>query len=826
MSTELEAYKKALARERAARKAAEKILEEKSMELFAKNQELEELNRSLEQQVQDRTRVLEESEAKYRSLIESANDIIYGSDQDGHFEFVNAVAERILGYTAEECVGRHFSDLVLESHREATVAFYQQQFLQREPTSYYEFPVLSKDGSTVWLGQNVRARINSNNHVIGFRAVARDITAQKRAEAKLRQSEEKYRSIIENLRFGMMEVNLEGNVTRVYEGMYRMTGYTEEELIGKNPNDVFLSEEWRDFMKKQLAKRKAGESHVYEVQLRRKDGSMVWAMISGTPLYDEMGEVCGSIGIHLDLTDRKRIEDQLRIAQHRAEESSRAKQAFLANMSHEIRTPMNGIKGMLHLLSQTLLQPEQQRYLRNMTDSSNHLMVLINDILDLSKIEAGKLDLESVPVSLPQLLENVEATFSQRTEDKGIDLSIQIDPAIEQNVLADPTRLRQIVDNLINNAIKFTDRGGISIALTCEGKTATAYTVRLSVADTGIGIEMERVEEVFESFSQENDSTSRLYGGTGLGLPICKQLVELMGGQIFIRSEKGTGTEVAFELTMPITTEQPAQAPSVDTNVTEQLSGLRVLLAEDHDINRFLATKLLEDAGIEVFHAENGQEAIELFKTQPVELILMDMQMPVLDGLDATRFIRKSMSKEVPIIALTANAIKGDEQRCLDAGMNDYVSKPFEPAVLFGKMARLIGNQQPEQSKDSQDKSSEGVAEESEQDAGPLYDLTAIYELANGDDAFVKRMVEMFVQRTPATVDKMQAAAETGDFTTAGKLAHQLKPSIDTLKIIGAKELVREIEKAGKSGGAGLAEMLERLVEVLGPVLVGLRAEV
>ena len=820
MSEELEAYKKALKRERESRKAAEKILEDKSMQLFMKNKELEELNRNLEQQVKDRTRVLEESEAKYRDLIESANDIIYGADQNGYFEFVNAVAERILGYPSEAYIGRHFSEFVLESHQEAAAEFYANQFRNLEPQSYYEFPMRASNGNIIWVGQNVRARFNDDNRIIGYLAVARDITAQRRAERQLRQSEEKYRSIIENLQFGMMEVDVEGRVTRMYDGMSRMTGYTEEELLGKHPAEILLPKQWREYMAEQQRRRKEGESHVYEVQVKKKDGSLVWAMISGTPLYDEQGRVSGSIGVHLDLSDRKRIEDELREAQQRAEESARTKEQFLANMSHEIRTPMNGIKGMMQLLNRTQLDPDQQRYMRNMMDSSDHLMVLINDILDLSKIEAGKLSLETVPVALAHLLEHVESVFNQRAAVKGIALDTWLDPRIDFNVLTDPTRVRQVLDNLVNNAIKFTETGGVSVSISLLHAHDNQHALRFSVKDTGVGIELKRIHDVFETFTQESDSTTRMYGGTGLGLPICKQLVELMGGEIGIRSVKHVGTEVTFNLTLEGTTETPPTQRALHLDSFGGLKGVRVLLAEDHDINRFLAAKLLQDAGVIVIHAENGQEAIDQLGTHQVDLVLMDMQMPVLDGLDATRHIRNELKSEVPIVALTANAIQGDRQRCLDAGMNDYLAKPFEPAELLGKMADLLGIA-------TEEVTAEPAPEEPVEPELAMYDLGSLRELAGGDDGFFNRMLNMFIERTPVSLAEMREAASNGNPERASKLAHQLKPSVDSLRMRDVKSLVRAVEAAGKDG-AGAAELLpmvEALEQALNPIIEALKGE-
>lgn len=921
---DIEVYKRALKRERLARKAAEKILEEKSLELWNKNQELATLNQNLEQQVADRTKdlegiarfpgenpspvmrvmpdlsldyandaalrllhslghakgtpappeiselvqtainlrhrlerelkagkntfavtvvpfpdqgyinlyfvditektaaenVLRESEARYRNVVESASDIIYGTDPMGHFLFANQVAERLLNLPADSIAGRHFTELIPEKYREDARVFYRNQLEQRLPETYYEFPVNTANGDRLWLGQHVKTQVDETGAVNGFIAVARDITGQKLAEEKLRQSEERYRSIIESLEFGMMEVDVHGRITRVYEGMCRMTGYTAEELLGKDPSTLLLDPEFLPLMEKQIATRAAGQTSAYEVKMRKKDGTSIWAMISGAPLLGEEGEIAGSIGVHLDLSDRKKIEDQLRVARARAEESARAKEQFLANMSHEIRTPMNGIVGMVRLLEKTALDTTQHKYLETIDSSAGHLLVLINDILDLSKIEAGKLSLEQIPVDVRKLIDSVQNDFRTATSAKNIELRTQIDPSLRFNVLGDPTRLRQILTNLTNNAIKFTERGHVNLTARTINTDKEFALIRIGVSDTGIGIDSERLESVFEAFEQEESTTTRIYGGSGLGLPICKQLVELMGGSIHITSEKYKGTAVWAEIPMKITEEADTTTAANKNWDAAELAGRTVLLAEDHDINRFLAAKLLEDAGLKVVFAENGRQAIERLGQFDIDLILMDMQMPVMDGLDATRHIREHIDATIPIIALTANAIKGDEKRCLDAGMNDYVSKPFEPARLFAAMSDLLGKTSVRTNKTVEASPDEIAASKA------AFNPEKLRAMANGDEAFVQRMIKLFLDRTPESMREMHEALEAGDYTTLKKVAHKLKPSFDMLGIDASYRLVRQVEALAAQGDPEhkTPDMLRELQHIISQAMLEMRA--
>jgi len=508
------------------------------------------------------------------------------------------------------------------------------------------------------------------------------------------------------------------------------------------------------------------------------------------------------LAVAVDITQRKKDAEELLKAKQ-------AKEQFLANMSHEIRTPVNGISGMLNLLADTPVNPEQHGYIHSIKEATNNLRVIVDDILDLSAIESGKLRFEKIGFKPNHQIQAVLKTFAFQAKEKGITLEDSIAPGTNTVVLGDPVRLNQILMNLVSNALKFTYSGKISIHTQLLEENHDTCKIQFEVADTGIGIAPNKLAQIFESFKQADSSVTRRFGGTGLGLTISKQLTEMQGGQITVESEEGKGSVfrfcIVYEKGRPVdlVVKQSGQAPDMNSTM-HKLKGKKVLLVEDNDINRIYAKNIITKQGCQVDEAENGLIALQKIKKNHYDVVLMDMQMPMMGGIEASKSIRtqfEAPKSEVPIVALTANAIEGDKQKCLDAGMNAYISKPFEPNELYkilhevlelagtGAMEEAqtaIADMHPEAREPRQDKSSDKL------------DLSYIYDISDGDVSFMTEMVTTFVSDTPQLLQQLGTHVELGAWKEAARIAHKIKPSMQFVGLHQCLEEMKEIEQLAK----------------------------
>lgn len=595
-----------------------------------------------------------------------------------------------------------------------------------------------------------------------------------------------YKAVVEDGSDLIFIVDFDGRIAYHNASVRPTLGYRPRSLIGKNFFD-FILPSLADELKTQFRKsqRKAYTENV-EFQFRCADKSYRFLEFNAINLKFKEG-VNGFILDCRDITQRKRDAEELVRLQ-------KAKEQFLANISHEIRTPINGIAGMANLLGQNPSAEERETYLNAIRHSAENLKVIINDILDLAAIESGKLRFEQIAFNLTDLIPSLINTFQYQAREKNIALHYSLDERLNRILLGDPVRLNQILINLVSNAVKFTHRGGIRVTGTVEKLQKKKCWVRLEVRDTGVGIPSEKLQTIFESFSQADASVTRKYGGSGLGLTIVRQLVELQHGTITVESELNKGS--VFTVTIPYVIANTrkvtrSSSPKTDPPVNTSTVPYRILLVEDNDINRLYAESILKNWKCRVDIAENGLVAIEKIKGNDYDLVLMDVQMPVMDGYEATRAIRlmPPPKRDVTIVALTANVTRADLEKCFAAGMNDYLPKPFTPEDLHRKIFRDMKVSLPSPSPEPLPQSH----------THSTFDLTFLRTVSGNNKTFIREMIETFVETTPKVLSAMRASVEKRDWKKLAQLAHRIKPSLTLMGMEVLRKQVMSIEEKAEN---------------------------
>jgi hypothetical protein len=616
--------------------------------------------------------------------------IVSITDTSGTIVYANDRFCAVSGYTRDELVG--------SNHRLVNSGLHPPEFFRQMWQTIGSGKVWAgeicnraKDGRQRWFSSTIMPLFDEGGRPEQFIAIRTDITERKEVEHRLEEQLHFSQQLIEAIPIPIYFKDTEGRYLGANRAFGELVHADPATLIGKTVFEIIRSDlaKFHDERDRELYERPARQS--YEVTSSLTDGATLTLLYHKASLTRPDGSVRGLIGAIIDLTQRKEWEDGLLAAKEAAEAANRAKSEFLANMSHEIRTPMNGIIGMTNLALDTPLSAEQREYVEIVRGSAESLLTIINDILDFSKIEAGKLVIETTGFDPVEDLRALLKPLQRQAEAKGLAFHLALPGTAGEHRLGDPVRLRQILVNLVSNAIKFTERGDIRVSLEFPAPGQARYRV----SDTGIGVAAGKQEEIFDAFSQADTSTTRRFGGTGLGLAICRRLIGLMSGSIGIESELGKGSSFFFTVPLPVADPAPARTPGDPADGETAAPSLRVLLAEDNPVNQKLVVALLKKWGHQVAIASNGREAIALYGSQPFDLILMDMQMPDMGGLEATAAIRAREADQkagrMPIVALTANAMAGDRERCLAAGMDDYLTKPIRAAELQAALARWNG---------------------------------------------------------------------------------------------------------------------------------------
>jgi len=628
--------------------------------------------------------------AQYTNLYDFAPTGYFNLDREGAIRQVNLTGARLLRVERSRLMNRLFGLFVADDFRPAFNAFLQKVFASHTKECC-EVALLNEGRRPLFV--RIESVISEDGQECLVMVV--DITERKAIDERVRQSEERFRSMIENVKdHAIYMLDVQGCVLTWNKGAERLTGYQSEEIIGKHFRGFYPIEDRESGKPEQLLKTVLAEGQCKDEGWHlRKDGSKFWTNVVITAVRNGGAKLLGFSVVGQDLTQRREIEEQLRLAKEEAESANEAKSAFLANISHEIRTPMTGIIGMAGLLSDTELSSKQVEYCQIIQRSSESLLTVINELLDFSKVESGKLELEIIDFDLTRAVGEVIDLFAKQAEDKGIELINFIRYDVPEKLQGDPGRLRQIISNLVGNALKFTAKGEVVVRITVQEQTAAYANLRFEVSDTGMGIPKEKQHKLFNSFTQVDASTTRKYGGTGLGLAICKKYVELMGGQIGMDSEPEKGSTVWFTLKLLKQRESVREAPRPRTD----LHGLRMLIVEGNATIRTVFDHYLSSLGIVSRSAEDGPTALELLslaneKDTPYDLAILDFRLPSMDGLELARTIRQNPKFGSPKLLLLSSVGKtGDAKLAREAGIDGYLTKPVSLSNLFECLALLMG---------------------------------------------------------------------------------------------------------------------------------------
>ncbi len=789
---------------------------------------------------------LEEQKVFYENVLNNIPADIVTFSPNHEYLFINPTSIKN-PQLREWMIGKRDEDFCIYRNKPMSLAKERRALFNKVLASKklhsWEEKVVTPGGPVEYHLRNMYPVLNDKNEVTQVIGFGLNITDVKKIEEQLKINEKRFRDLFNYSQAFICTHDLDGKIITINPAMCDLLGYKQEELVGRMLTEFIPKDDIKKFYTDYLEKVISNGNATGVLKILGKKNKESFLLYKNFKVEEENSEPY-IIGFSQDITERVNTEKELLAAKKVTEDSHKAKEIFLANMSHEIRTPMTGILGIANLLSKTELDEQQKKFTKLISESANNLLTIVNDVLDIEKIAAGKIDLEFIPFKIEDKVFTTLQSFQFKAEDKNINLLLNSTLPDDLVVIGDPYRLSQIINNLLSNALKFTYEGEISINMDYKNSDSSkSLLIEIQVQDSGIGIKDDKLVDIFNPYVQATTDTTRKFGGTGLGLTICKNLIEMQGGRISVASRLNEGTTFTFQI--PYQKGDASMLPDdskEDLNFKD-LESVKILVAEDVELNQFLIKHILESWGCEVTVVANGNEAVDKVRKQQFDLILMDIQMPEMDGISATKMIRSlniversvidksAITKKIrtlnakdksaiPIIALTANALKGDGQKYLNIGMNGYISKPYTEEKLFQVINDAIKTNDKLRNKIIP--KARPTVEKVEVPNEKLYDLSMVDSIGKDDPEFVKNILTIFIDTMPANADSLQKAGNEQNYESISKIAHKMKSSIDLLGIHSLKYTIRKLENV-VVGDTEYSAHIEMVRNTLKDVIVQLK---